>query len=377
MDRMKRIDHPNREARLPAIERIEKLRGRRLVVLMNFDRPSAPNLPGLATQFDSSVKEPLFRVLKETKAGENGIDLCLYTRGGDTNAVWPIVALIREFDPSFQVLVPFRCHSSGTLLALGASKIVMGRLAELSPVDPTTGNAFNPQDPTKPGTGVRLGISVEDVQAFKEFALKLLAVGKSEEATTWREHAVSLLSILPKEVHPVALGNVYRVLRQIEVLTKKLLSLNGAPTDIEKIIRALTIECYSHQHMINRHEADEILGDRVVHADDQLDEALDDLWGVYKKSFELWRPYALVEKMGDEALAKLRFIGGVVESTDWSYILETNLQIQQQSQLPQGVNIQVPSNQPIPLVPGLPRAFNVDMLSQRWVRNPEPKGHDA
>lgn len=378
-----RPEHPTRESRLPAMQRVEELRKRRLVVLMNFDRASAPSLPGLSMQFDATVKEPLFRVLKETNHSGMGIDLCLYTRGGDTNAVWPIVNLVREFDPGFQVLVPFRCHSSGTLVALGAKHIVMGRLSELSPVDPTTGNAFNPPDPIKGESGVRLGISVEDVQAFREFVLRQISVQKDKDvdvnAEAWREHAVKLLAFLPERVHPVALGNVYRVLRQIQVLVKKLLSLNGdgSDTKLDDIVRALTTEFYSHQHMINRHEAKELLGGRVVHADETLDAALDELWGVYKKSFKLWQPYALAEEMADELETTPRFIGAVVESTAWSYVLETNLKIRQASQFPPGVQVQVPINQRLPLIPGLPRQYGVDLVSQRWVRNPEPRGHHA
>ena len=45
---------------------------------------------------------------------------------------------------------------------MAAKRIVMTRLAELSPIDPTTGNQFNPVD----GKGNRLGISVEDVRAY-------------------------------------------------------------------------------------------------------------------------------------------------------------------------------------------------------------------
>ena len=56
--------------------------------------------------------------------------------------MWPIVSLIREFDKDFEVLVPYRCHSSGTLTALGAKRIVMDQLSELSPIDPSTGNQF-------------------------------------------------------------------------------------------------------------------------------------------------------------------------------------------------------------------------------------------
>lgn len=49
-----------------------------------------------------------------------------------------------------EVIVPYRAHSTGTLIAIGADKIIMGRLGELSPVDPSTGHPFNPENPVNP-----------------------------------------------------------------------------------------------------------------------------------------------------------------------------------------------------------------------------------
>ena len=152
------------EQRQAVMNQIEKLRrGRVLICFFNFDRDSVPLTAGLQTQFASDAKEPLFRVLKETLQPGQKVDFCLYTRGGDTNAVWPMVSLLREFDPDFQVLAPFRCHSAGTLLALGSQQIVMTPLSELSPIDPTTGNQFNPTDPNDQWN--RLVISVKGLRA--------------------------------------------------------------------------------------------------------------------------------------------------------------------------------------------------------------------
>ena len=65
------------------LARMEALRaGRTVVCLFNFDRQCNPPVPGLATQFQSDIKEALFRVLKESTHPQQGIDLCLYTRGG-------------------------------------------------------------------------------------------------------------------------------------------------------------------------------------------------------------------------------------------------------------------------------------------------------
>ena len=87
---------------------IEKLRrGRALIAFCNFDRMSVPEFPGLTTHFHAELKECLYRVLKESPHPK-GIDVFLYTRGGDTNSVWPVACLLREFDPDFEVLIPYR-----------------------------------------------------------------------------------------------------------------------------------------------------------------------------------------------------------------------------------------------------------------------------
>ena len=166
------------------------------------------------------MKEPLYRVLKETVDQGDGVDLLLYTRGGDTNAVWPLVSLLREFDPDFQVLVPFRCHSSGTLLALAAERIIMTPIGELSPIDPTTGNQFNPVDPIQ--SKARLGISVEDVQAYRDFILEQFKLAEEQNSALAREILRPFIDRLTDRVHPLALGNVHRVHQQIKKLADKL-----------------------------------------------------------------------------------------------------------------------------------------------------------
>ena len=171
--------HDERKALMTKVESLRE--GRALVCYFNFDRESDPRLPGVTTQFSADSKEALFRVLKESKASEQKIDLCLYTRGGDLNAVWPLVNLLREFDFDFDVLAPFRCHSSGTLVALGARRILMAPLSELSPIDPSTGNQFNPSDPAYKSS--RLPISVEDVQAYSRFVADQHKVGEQKPSS--------------------------------------------------------------------------------------------------------------------------------------------------------------------------------------------------
>jgi ClpP class serine protease len=364
--------------RQAAIRELQKLRpNRRIVSIVNLDRGSEPpQLPGLATQFQEELKEPLFRVLKETLQKRQGLDIFLYTRGGATNAVWPIVGLLREFDANFEVLIPFRAHSSGTMLALGAKKIVMGPLAELSPIDPTTANQFNPRDALN--QQAMLGIAVEDVTAYQEFWKQALDF-KNEEIKMDQKYALMQPHInrLATEIHPLALGNVHRVYLQINLLARMLLShhYSGNETATKKIIDALTHEYYSHHHMINRYEAKKILGDDHIDiADKPLSAAMDALLRQYEDDFSMRRSFYLGRYMGDDVEKSARFIGAVVESAEWSYLSSTELKLRQYLAPPPGIQIQIPPGTPAPLVPGLPRQYEWQVMDQAWQRNTVPKG---
>ena len=366
----------NYEERKPLLQNVEQLRpGRRLVCFLNFDRPSEPALPGLSTHFHADVKEALFRVLRESDSLQ-GIDLLLYTRGGDANAVWPLVSMVREFDPNFEVLVPFRCHSSGTLAALGANRVILTGLSELSPIDPSTGNQFNPRDPANPKSG--MAISVEDVRAYRSFVLEQLCGSNQDkhESVPLPPEAVSFLQRLATEVHPLALGNVNRVLQQIKQLAVNLLNLHPVDgEDVQNIVKALTTQFFSHLHMINRHEAKEILGDRVEFASGELSDALDDVLRAYEDQFDLRRKFYLGTLLDDgDAELPFRFIGALLESVMRSYLFETTGIARQVAKPPANVQIQVPAGQPIPLVPGMPRETQVEVKSQGWVHNKRPQG---
>ena len=355
------------------MRQIEKNRDKRaLVCYFNFDRLSDPQVSGLQTVLSPDSKEPLYRVLKETNGNGQGVDLCLYTRGGDSNAVWPLVNLIREFDADFEVLVPFRCHSGGTMICLGAKKIHMTPLAELSPIDPSTVNQFNPEDSLKKGN--RLAISVEDVQSYRTFIRKQFGI-EDEESEEFKEVFKQFVEKLTEKVHPLALGNVQRVHLQSKQLAYRLLALNGQKKkDFDKIVTSLTTEFFSHLHMIDRYEAQQILGTRVEHCSDELADLLENLLRSYEDSFELRRPFYLAAHLGDEPTKNVRFFGGAIESQKRSYAFETVGTAAQFTQLSPGVQVQVPPGQQMPLVPGLPREYKFTVSSQYWMHNKSPQG---
>jgi hypothetical protein len=224
--------------------------------------------PGLGTQI-ASDQLLLFPRHLAALPEHDELNLVLYTRGGETTAAWPIMSFLREHCKRLRVLVPFYAHSAGTLLALGADEILMTKYATLSPIDPTVGNAFNPQDPTNPAN--RLPIAVEDVMAFLEFAKD------HAQEPNLRDDAFRKLG---DAVHPLALGNVQRSINQIKQLAQKMLALHASPKEkgqIRSLVNALTTELYSHQHLVNRREA-AAMGLHAVPAPEKIETLLLDYY---------------------------------------------------------------------------------------------------
>ena len=99
-----------------------------------------------------------------------------------------------------------------------------------------------------------MAISVEDVRAYRSFIVEQLYGTKEEEKkdeSPLPPEALSLLQRLTSEVHPLALGNVHRVLQQIKQLAANLLNFHPVDgEDPQKIVRDLTTQFFSHLHMI-------------------------------------------------------------------------------------------------------------------------------
>lgn len=244
-----------RAARVDLLRRISALVDSPVVVYATGDRQ------GMESQIETAHAEVFQRHLR----GIGDVDqlaVLLYTRGGSPSATLPIVNFLREHCRRLVVLAPSHIHSAGTLLAMGADEIVMGRYASLSPIDPTVANGFNPVGPA--GTGSPMPIQTEDVMAFLEFA----GSDDADEPLGMRR--------LVKHIHPLALGNVQRSVKRIRRLARNMLRMHDSGRnhpDPEGLIAEMTTLTYSHRHTFSRREAAE-LGLQVSDAHGELDELL-------------------------------------------------------------------------------------------------------
>ena len=353
------------ETRKALIDKIQKKRGSKLLTYFLADREVVPKgmnpVPGIKLQISQDAKVVIHNVLRHSGISEN-LDLFIFTRGGDTNAVWPIVSLLREFSKNFEVLIPFRCHSAGTMICLGADRITMTKIGELSPIDPTTGNPYNPVDELMPRS--RKGISVEDLTSYIDLARTKFNLKQNTILEVFKE--------LTRTVQPLALGNVNRVHTQIRLLAKKLLSLHLKDEKrIEEITNILTEKFYSHLHFISRAEAMEILGkDIVIAPDDELDTMILNLFDLYAADLKLWQDFCYNTEMGTENTKTFEIFGSIIENEEVSYIHKAEFQMSQRSEIPPNFQIQVQPGQGIPrIIPGLPKLFSWDVSCESWIKN--------
>ncbi|MGQ9845225.1 MAG: SDH family Clp fold serine proteinase [Caldisericia bacterium] len=214
------------------------------------------------------------------------IDLFLHTTGGFLEVPLKIVEIIREFTEKFSVLIPYRAHSAGTLLALGADEIVMGKMAELTPVDPQTRSPLNP----KGVKGEPLPVSIQDLNSFFDF-LEIKGIKEKE----------SIMNTLLDNLHPLVIGSTYRSLNLIRHTMERLLIYSDYSLEEKnKIVELLSNRLPSHTYLITRNEAKEILKDKILFSDENLEMLMWNLYSVYMSMLDQRVPYILDQNLKKE-----------------------------------------------------------------------------
>lgn len=222
-------------------QKIEGERNSKVIAYVTGDRP------GMGAQIGADTPD-IFLEHLDVIGKVDKISLIIYTCGGDTLAAWNIINLFREFCNELEVIVPNKCRSSGTLMALGANSIVMTKQATLGPIDPSITRSMSPIIPNSTPPQ-RLPISVESVKGY--FSLLKEEFGASSDAALSAAYTK-----LAEYIHPLVLGDVYRTQKQIQMLAEKLLRMHNVDDQtIKHIVSFLCSDSGSHDHTINRSEA--------------------------------------------------------------------------------------------------------------------------
>lgn len=346
-----------RAQRLELMKRIEQLNSSHVLVYITGDRP------GAAARIAEDAVRPMYEHLlafANALDRKQRIDLFIYSRGGDVSVPWRVISMLREFCQELIVLVPYKAHSAATMIALGADKIVMGKKAELSPIDPTLVKATVGESAAPPQE-----ISVEDVSSYISFVRERANLNDQAALAT----AVSLLA---NQLTPLTLGSVNRQYSHIRLVAKKLLASRQQKIEEERmttIIEALTEKMYSHGHAIGRREAAE-LGLPVEIPSAELEPVLWELYTEYEKMLHLIEPLDLEQLLQDQeerTLSAMRL--ACIESVYRLDVFEHHLHIKRRRQVPNNPQININLNLALPAgvnLQALPQ--NIQQLLQQLVQ---------
>jgi hypothetical protein len=272
----------------------------------------------------------------------NKISLFLYTQGGNTLAGWRIVNLIHQFCEELEIIIPAKAHSTGTLICLGAHKIIMTKQATLGPIDPSINHPLAPQIPDMPGIpGIQktVPVSVEAINGYLEFVKQEIGDNKTNIS--------NIISKLTDLIHPLVLGQVYRSKTQIKMLAERLLKRQFSDKiKIDKVISLLVSESGSHDYTINRKEAKEELGLNIEKPDVILYQKIKLIYDDIYNELELSKSYDPKSYLGTENTKTYAFRRGLIESIEGGsdvFVSEGVLN-KMQLQSPVGVQIGVQDN---------------------------------
>ena len=317
------------------IEDLEKKRQSKVIVYFTGDRHPFPS------RIAEDAVRPLYEHLMDLNfdGGKEIIDLFLYSRGGDVSVPWRIASMVREFCEELNVLVPYKAQSAATLLSLGADNIIMGKKAELGPIDPTLVKATIGE-----GALPQQEISVEDVNSFLSF-LKQRANINDQSALA------QLLESLLNQVTPLTLGSVNRQNSHIRLVARKLLTSRREKIDEEKIntiIETLTEKMYSHGHAIGRKEARD-MGLSVTFPDANTEELLWQLYLMYEDFLKLNDPiHPEVELASNEKKDLKNLPIAVIESGKKVHIFRINVELRKNRKVPPSPQINLNVNLQFP-----------------------------
>lgn len=220
-------------------------------------KPHLQNQAGVILGISDADKNGFMSVIKGLDRN-NGLDLILHTPGGDMAATESLVDYIRAmFGKDIRAIVPQLAMSGGTIMALAAKQIVMGKESSIGPIDPQFGSMA--------ATGL--------LQEFERIRGEIKK--DAANALLWEP--------ILRKIQPGFITECENAVRWARAMAERFLNENmfaedrAAKTKIDKVIRHLTEKqtTITHGRHIGLDEAKMLFGDRLVPL--EQDQKLQDL----------------------------------------------------------------------------------------------------
>jgi hypothetical protein len=219
---------------------------------------------------DQPADQFVLTMKNRTERAKNCV-VFIATFGGDASAAFRIARAMRRYYRGQVIMyILGQCKSAGTLLAVGADKIIMGDFGELGPIDVqlrkkdalfSRESGINHVECTK-------RLFEQLFTCFETAFVRLIASSSSGITTTTAADIASKISVglfspISSQIDPLTLADSYRSVMVAEDYGKRIAKLipQGGK---EKVINTLVNEYHAHDFVIDYEEARDIFGESSV-----------------------------------------------------------------------------------------------------------------
>lgn len=193
---------------------------------------------------------------------ENAV-LILVTHGGLANSAYKIARFFQTHYTRFDIVIPSVCKSAGTLMACGASRLLMTPFSELGPLDVQL-YARDEIGARRSGLLNHSAFEALKKESFELYEHFMLSIKRrSADAVSFPlasevagDMAARMMAPIFEQVQPEALGSDYRDL-QVAVEYGKRLAAHGGNIGLTQI-DYLTNHYPSHDFIIDKSEAEQL-----------------------------------------------------------------------------------------------------------------------
>ena len=211
---------------------------------------------------EAAIEQPdvdrLYDVLRKLGPSDR-MDIILFSYGGDADAAYKIIKVVRNFCKKLFIIIPSEAKSAATLMCFGSDKIYMGPVSEMGPVDPMVRHPMIP-----------VWVPARACLRFIEDYVSILS----------KVPGVEKLPIVP--VDPIHVGFCRLAIDSAkeygEILLKEY-NLKGKNSRlVKKVLNKISGGYSSHSFVIDYDEASKL----GLNVEKMSDELLDSVWKLYR-----------------------------------------------------------------------------------------------
>lgn len=186
--------------------------------------------------------------------------LIIATYGGVANSAYRISRLFQSMYSKFHIVIPSACKSAGTLITIGAHKIIMSSFAELGPLDVQLYKADEIGE-RRSGLIARSALTSLNEQAFQLFEEIMIGIkNRSMGSVRFKmaselasQMSTGLLAPIYGQINPVSVGEDHRDLMVAYEYGERLAKISGNTKS--DAVRKLVHDYPSHDFVIDFDEA--------------------------------------------------------------------------------------------------------------------------